>query len=136
MIHLNGFRFMITAIDDCWHFTRTTQAAARTLSLQCALVGTNFYFHRYYSIIVICSRPNKSVKKDGSIYSMNSELNELSLLIRNMVSASRLAMLSWQIRSQAIASSRKGIVSVTTNLSRAEFWMRSTALPDNTACVE
>jgi hypothetical protein len=67
---------------------------------------------------------------------MNSELTEASLLILSIVSPNRLATLNWWIRTQAWASSLSGIVSVTTNLSRDEFSMRSTALPDSTGCVQ
>jgi hypothetical protein len=67
---------------------------------------------------------------------MNSEDTESSLLIRSIVSASRPATLNWRMRGQAFASSRNGMVSVTTSSSSTEFVMRSTALPESTGCVQ
>ena len=57
----------------------------------------------------------------AKLYSMNSELTDSSLLMRRMVSASSSATDSWRMRLQARASSRSGMVSVTTSSSSAEF---------------
>jgi hypothetical protein len=55
---------------------------------------------------------------------MNSELTDSSLLMRNMVSAISSAIEIWRMRSQARASSRSGMVSVTTSSSRSDSPMR------------
>src|SRR5687768_12587676 len=45
MIQLDGFRRIFSAIDDSRHLAGTTQAAARTLALQCALSRADFDLH-------------------------------------------------------------------------------------------
>src|SRR3990172_7952490 len=67
---------------------------------------------------------------------MNSSLTESSSAMRRMDSASSSATLSWRMRRQALASGLSGIVSVTTSSSSWDLLIRSTALPDNTGCVQ
>ena len=113
MIQLDGFRRTF-AIDDSWHFTGTTQAAARTRALQCALSGANFNWHllspkcgspadQMTRLIKPCKslrnlrwhRPCSYYLSHGlfnTIIMNNDSLNLVAYL--SIVSASRLATLS------------------------------------------
>ena len=55
--------------------------------------------------------------------------------MREMVSPTKGAQLSWRIFGQDCASGRSGMVSVTTTSSKAEFLMRSMAFPEKTGCA-
>src|SRR5690606_26501286 len=70
------------------------------------------------------------------LQSMKSEDTDDSVEIRSIVSASSSAIETWRILPQALASSRSGIVSVTTSSSSTDSLMRSTALPDSTGWVQ
>ena len=111
VIQLDGLRRIFSAVNDSRHLARTTQAAARTCALQYALVGADFDLHCFlqnvdhprpddsgYIKLVVRSYVDKSRFRKYicrcSCYSMNNELTESSLLILNIVSASRLATLN------------------------------------------
>ena len=84
----------------------------------------------HYDQIPDISRDQARTGIEKPVYSMNSELTESSVEMRRMVSASKPAIDSCRILPHARASSRSGIVSVTTSSSMSDSAMRSTALPD------
>src|SRR4051794_22764700 len=146
MIHFDRLRRFIRAIDDARHLARAAQTAARTRALRCTRKRRKFNFHynlhkldrprpddpflknsnRYKvtaSFPQLHVRPHFTLPLHSQIYSTNKELTESSLLMRNIVSASRPAIDNTRIRPHFAPSSLNGMVSVTTISSSAEFAM-------------
>src|SRR5690606_30857677 len=133
---------LVAAVDDARQLASATQAAARTSALLHALGGLEFDAHCSTPVVEGDPPATRRIgKRPGACpgpasRSMNSELTDSSLLMRSIVSASSDATETCRIFGQARASSRSGMVSVTTSSSRSDSEMRAAAEPDSTACVQ